>query len=194
VACTRSAWRVHNARDDSAMIFILEDDERRVRRFVESSASVAPGLPVRVWRSARLMIADLPDCLEHARVISLDHDLNESPSDPADPGCGYDIAKLLAELIPCCPVIIHTSNGERGTWMEGECRAPAGDTTASTPSATTGSRTNGRRWSGGSLPARIDHARTSPTVDDPPPAQRPEGAVADAVRGGVGPQPRVVVG
>jgi hypothetical protein len=26
---------------------------------------------------------------------------------------------LLGELIPCCPVIIHTSNGERGTWMEG---------------------------------------------------------------------------
>jgi hypothetical protein len=30
------------------------------------------------------------------------------------------VAKLLGELIPCCPIVIRTSNGERGTWMEGE--------------------------------------------------------------------------
>ena len=65
------------------------------------------------------MMVDLTDCLEHASLISLDHDLNRLPGDADDPGCGYDVAKLLAELIPCCPVIIHTSNGERGTWMEG---------------------------------------------------------------------------
>ena len=66
------------------------------------------------------MIDDLPECLERAKVISLDHDLNRLPGDAADPGRGYDVATLLAELIPCCPVVIHTSNGERGTWMEGE--------------------------------------------------------------------------
>ena len=102
------------------MILILEDNDDRVRRFTAAAGAVAPGVPVRVWRSAHAMIADLGDCLEHGRIISLDHDLNRMPSDADDPGCGYDVAQLLAELIPCCPVVIHTSNGERGTWMEGE--------------------------------------------------------------------------
>ena len=102
------------------MILILEDNDDRVRRFLAAAGEVAPGVPVRVWRSARAMIDDLVDCLGHARLISLDHDLNRLPCDAEDPGCGYDVAQLLAELIPCCPVVIHTSNGERGTWMEGE--------------------------------------------------------------------------
>jgi hypothetical protein len=51
--------------------------------------------------------------------MSLDHDLRSNDR-ASDPGCGYDVAKVLGELIPCCPIIIHTSNGERGTWMEGE--------------------------------------------------------------------------
>jgi hypothetical protein len=101
------------------MILILEDNADRVQRFLAAANVVAPGVPVRVRRSAHAMIDDLPDTLEHARLISLDHDLNQFPGEP-DPGCGYDVAKLLSELIPCCPVIIHTSNGERGTWMEGE--------------------------------------------------------------------------
>ncbi len=102
------------------MILILEDDDDRVRRFLATAGAVAPGVPVRVWRSAHAMIGDLADCLEHARLISLDHDLNPLPCAADDPGCGYDVAQVLAELIPCCPVVIHTSNGERGTWMEGE--------------------------------------------------------------------------
>ena len=56
--------------------------------------------------------------MEHATIISLDHDLNRV-GDEDDPGSGYDVAKLLEDLIPCCPIVIHTSNGERGTWMEG---------------------------------------------------------------------------
>ena len=32
----------------------------------------------------------------------------------------WDGREVLAALPPCCPVIIHTSNGERGTWMMGE--------------------------------------------------------------------------
>jgi hypothetical protein len=101
------------------MICILEDNDERVRQFHAAAAAVAPGVPVRVWRSAHAMMADLADCPEHASLISLDHDLNPLPSDTHDPGCGYDVARLLGELITCCPVIIHTSNGERGTWMEG---------------------------------------------------------------------------
>lgn len=100
------------------MIYILEDNEQRVMQFREAAAKVAPDVPVRFWRSAHEMIADLVDGLEHASIISLDHDLNRFGDEP-DPGTGYDVAKLLGELIPCCPIVIHTSNGERRTWMEG---------------------------------------------------------------------------
>jgi len=100
------------------MIYILEDNEDRIRRFRAAAADIAPDVPVRLWCSAHAMIADLVDDLQHASIISLDHDLNRV-GDEADPGTGYDVAKILEELIPCCPIVIHTSNGERGTWMEG---------------------------------------------------------------------------
>jgi hypothetical protein len=64
------------------------------------------------------MITDLAEGLEHASIISLDHDLNRV-ADEVDPGSGYDVAKFLTELIPCCAIVIHASNGERGNWMEG---------------------------------------------------------------------------
>ena len=102
------------------MIFILEDDDERVRQFRSEAARVAPGVPVRVWRDAHKMIADLVDGLEHASIISLDHDLHRPPAEPDDPGSGYDVATILGELIPCCPIIVHTSNGERGDWMVAE--------------------------------------------------------------------------
>jgi hypothetical protein len=96
----------------------LEDNEDRIRQFRRAADAIAPEIPVRFWRSAHAMIADLVEGLEHASIISLDHDLNRI-GDEADPGTGYDVAKLLEDLIPCCPIVIHTSNGERGTWMEG---------------------------------------------------------------------------
>jgi hypothetical protein len=102
------------------MIYILEDKEDRIRRFGRAAEMAAPGVPVRIWRSAPAMIADLVDGLEHASIISLDHDLDRRPGDSTDPGTGYDVAKLFAELIPFCPIIIHTSNNERAQWMEGE--------------------------------------------------------------------------
>ena len=101
------------------MICILEDNEERVRQFRAAVSAIAPHLALRIWRTAPAMIAELPGCLHETLLISLDHDLNRLPADEADPGSGYDIAKLLEEVTPCCPVIIHTSNVERGTWMEG---------------------------------------------------------------------------
>ena len=101
------------------MIYILEDDEDRVRRFQAVAAKIALQLPVKFWRNAYAMIDDLADALEHASLISLDHDLEPLPGDKTDPGTGYDVVQLLTKLIPCCPVIIHTSNAQCGNWMEG---------------------------------------------------------------------------
>jgi hypothetical protein len=66
------------------------------------------------------MIREAPPLLRAARLISLDHDLDPEDGSSDDPGTGWDLTKVLAELAPCCPVIIHTSNGERATWMMGE--------------------------------------------------------------------------
>jgi hypothetical protein len=102
------------------MICILEDDPKRIEQFHAAAARVAPNVPLRIWCDAHAMLAELPEYLDRVSLISLDHDLHPSSNATNDPGCGYDIARVLGELIPCCPVIIHTSNGECGTWMEGE--------------------------------------------------------------------------
>ena len=102
------------------MICLLEDDATRVEQFHSAAALAAPNIPVHVWSDAGQMLRELPDYLDRIVLMSLDHDLRRSDGAMQDPGCGYDVAKVLGELIPCCPIIIHTSNGEPGTWMEGE--------------------------------------------------------------------------
>jgi hypothetical protein len=102
------------------MICLLEDDPVRIEQFHRAIGLVAPDLPFRIWRDAQQMLRELPDYLDRVVLISLDHDLRPTEGATEDPGCGYDVAKVLGELIPCCPIIIHTSNSERGTWMEGE--------------------------------------------------------------------------
>ena len=118
------------------MILILEDRDDRIRQFLEAASRVAPQLPVMVWRSAPAMIAGLVGYLESASIISLDHDLDSAGDESGDPGTGYDVAKYLGELIPVCPVIVHTSNAERRNWMIGalslghweyDCVYPDGD-------------------------------------------------------------------
>ena len=66
------------------------------------------------------MIREVQLLLPTAELISLDHDLDPEEGVTTDPGTGWDVAKYLAALPPVCPVIIHTSNGERGEWMMGE--------------------------------------------------------------------------
>ncbi len=82
------------------------------------------------------MIREVEPYLASARLISLDHDLEPQPGYDDDPGDGIDVARFLAEKTPVCPVIIHSSNGNRARWMLGEfelggwnCRpvAPIGD-------------------------------------------------------------------
>lgn len=99
---------------------MLEDDAERVERFTAVLARIAPGVELRLWRDAWKMIRDVPPLLRSARLISLDHDLDPEDETADDPGTGWDLTKVLAELRPRRPVIIHTSNGERATWMMGE--------------------------------------------------------------------------
>ena len=102
------------------MLLMLEDDAERIGRFTAALRRIDPALELRTWRDAWKMIREAEAFLPRARLISLDHDLEPEAGAGADPGTGWDVTKALAPLAPCCPVIIHTSNGERGTWMMGE--------------------------------------------------------------------------
>ncbi|MGF1577879.1 MAG: cyclic-phosphate processing receiver domain-containing protein [Gemmataceae bacterium] len=102
------------------MILILEDSLDRVARFRAVLQSMRPEVSIIIWRQAWKMIAEVEGYLPQATIISLDHDLEPNPEDDTDPGDGVEVAKFLAQFSQPCPVIIHTSNGERAQWMAGE--------------------------------------------------------------------------
>jgi hypothetical protein len=99
---------------------MLEDNADRIKRFTAVVRLLDPALPLLVWRNAWTMIQEVEAHLPAASLISLDHDLDPEEGDTDDPGTGWDLTKFLAALPPVCPVIIHTSNGTRATWMSGE--------------------------------------------------------------------------
>jgi NAD+-processing family protein with receiver domain len=102
------------------MLLLLEDNADRVERFSATLRRIDPGLHMRLWRNAWAMIREVELLLPFAQLISLDHDLDPEDGEIADPGTGWDVAKYLAARRPACPVIVHTSNGERAAWMCGE--------------------------------------------------------------------------
>jgi hypothetical protein len=102
------------------MLLMLEDDSERIERFTSALRRIDPELSLHVWRDAWSMIAELESLLPKAMLISLDHDLEPLPGNQEDPGTGWDITKFMADLIPACPVIIHTSNVTRANWMAGQ--------------------------------------------------------------------------
>jgi hypothetical protein len=101
------------------MLLMLEDNDERVQRFTEALHVLDPTLPLKIWRDAKSMIREIEPYLPPARLISLDHDL-EAPEGAADPGDGLEVVKFLVSQPIRRPVIIHSSNGERSTWMAGE--------------------------------------------------------------------------
>ncbi|HZY84724.1 MAG TPA: cyclic-phosphate processing receiver domain-containing protein [Gemmataceae bacterium] len=101
------------------MLLMLEDNAERVQRFTAALRAVDPALPLVVWRDARAMVREAGPYLPAAHVISLDHDL-EAPEGAPDPGDGLEVVKFLVSQPLVRPVIIHSSNGERSSWMAGE--------------------------------------------------------------------------
>lgn len=101
------------------MLLMLEDDAERLDRFAVVLRTIAPELPLWVWRDAHAMIRDAGPLLASATLISLDHDLESSPGEQ-DPGDGLMVVKWLVMQPHIRPVIIHSSNAERSDWMAGE--------------------------------------------------------------------------
>jgi len=101
------------------MLLMLEDNAERLERFAITLRSIDPQIRLRAWPDAHAMIREIGPYLPSAKLISLDHDLESEPGAP-DPGDGFDVAKFLVSQPIICPVIVHSSNGERSRWMAGE--------------------------------------------------------------------------
>jgi hypothetical protein len=100
------------------VLLMLEDDAERLARFATVLRALDPELSLRVWRDAHAMIREAGPLLPTAALISLDHDLEPEPGGP-DPGDGYMVAQWMVGQPVVRPVIIHTSNGQRASWMAG---------------------------------------------------------------------------
>jgi hypothetical protein len=100
------------------VLLMLEDSPQRLERFAAVLRALDSELPLRVWRVAHAMIREAGPLLSSAVLVSLDHDLEAEPGD-LDPGDGYLVAKWLVSQPVVRPVIVHTSNDERASWMAG---------------------------------------------------------------------------
>jgi hypothetical protein len=97
-------------------ILILEDNADRITQFTGVLARLASDMPVLWYRSAKAMVREIGEYLGRVAFMSLDHDLEPYPGEE-DLGEGVDVTRHLATLRPACPVIIHTSNSDRASWM-----------------------------------------------------------------------------
>jgi hypothetical protein len=97
-------------------IVILEDEQPRMDRFIPTIQAIDTELKIVRWFDAHTMVREVDTALSDACLISLDHDLYIGE----DPGDGMDVANHLATLTRCCPVIVHSSNTDRGRAMVGE--------------------------------------------------------------------------
>jgi ADP-ribosylglycohydrolase len=103
-------------------ILILEDNENRIAGFERAVAALGDGYDLKIWRDAPSMIAECEQHFSSVALISLDHDLNPLPGATTDPGTGMDLAEFLADFLPVCPVLVHSSNTSCAYSMLNELR------------------------------------------------------------------------
>ncbi len=101
------------------MILMLEDNDERLERFTSVLHKLCPSIPFVYWKDAHSMMREAGPMLASTVLLSLDHDLEPEPN-AKDPGEGYMVVKWLTSQPIVRPVIIHSSNGTRSTWMAGE--------------------------------------------------------------------------
>jgi hypothetical protein len=103
-------------------VLILEDKPERQAEFERLAPTLGDDFEVLIWDDANRMRTECERFLSRAALISLEHDLDPKPGACADPGCGLDFAKFLAEKKPVCPVIVHTMNTDRSFSILNELR------------------------------------------------------------------------
>ena len=103
-------------------VLILEDKPERRAEFQRVAPMLGDQLQVLFWDDARRMQEECERYLPNAALISLEQDLDVPSGAKADPGCGLEVAKFLAEKKPVCPVIVHTANTDRSFSILNELR------------------------------------------------------------------------
>lgn len=103
-------------------VLILEDNDERIAAFQAAVVALGPDFELKLWHDAPTMLRECEAYFAQAVLISLDHDLNPQPGATGDPGTGLDVARYLAEFLPVCPVLIHSSNVDRVYSMHNELR------------------------------------------------------------------------
>lgn len=103
-------------------ILILEDNDERIADFTKAVEHLGNGYELKLWRDAHSMRAECEAFFNSVALISLDHDLNAAPGSTGDPGTGLDVACFLADFLPVCPVLLHSSNTDRVYSMHNELR------------------------------------------------------------------------
>lgn len=103
-------------------LLLLEDNDERIAAFEAAVRDLGEDWRLITWHDAPTMLAECESYFADVRLISLDHDLNPKVGCVGDPGCGLDVAKLLASHLPFCPLIIHSSNADRAWSMHNELR------------------------------------------------------------------------
>ena len=103
-----------------SVIAVLEDDQRRITAITNSGKTHLAGYEMRLFRSAREMVAWLAEGLEDVALISLDCDLDSTVIHDDSCGSGEDVTAFLVHNLPNCPVLIHSSNAMRAPAMHME--------------------------------------------------------------------------
>lgn len=104
------------------IILILEDNDERIADFTTAVKQLGDNYELKFWRDAPSMCKECEVFFPTTALVSLDHDLNPGPGATADPGTGLDVAKFLADFMPVCPVLLHSSNTDRVYSMHNEFR------------------------------------------------------------------------
>ncbi len=104
----------------NALIAILDDEPGRRAAMQSVLEKQLPDVDIVFFDNALDMIEWLPEGLETVQLLSLDHDLGpvrDRGGERFDPGIGRDVVDVLEQREPCCPVIVHSSNGPAADGM-----------------------------------------------------------------------------
>ena len=92
------------------LLFMLEDEHDRIRRFAAIISRHHPAAQIVNSRTAPDFIAAWQQLDATPDLICLDHDLfTDTPEEP-DPGDGRDVSHFLCAQPPLCPALIHSTN------------------------------------------------------------------------------------
>lgn len=102
------------------IIVVLEDDQRRISAIRTAAMYQLADFELRIFISARELIAWLASRPNNVRLLSLDCDLDSTAISDIDCGTGEDVTAYLASNLTDYPVVIHSSNAMRAPAMHME--------------------------------------------------------------------------